>query len=92
MEGEEENRMYAYGPGKAPVETGRMVVKAGTGATYLPEDLHSIHIDGADGAINFHMYGLALEQLHKRRYYNAEEGRWIVFPAHSDIREARAGR
>jgi hypothetical protein len=35
------------------------------------------------------MYGLALEQLHKREYYKADEQRWYVFPAHGDIREAR---
>ena len=53
----------------------------------MPEDLHSIHI--AAPLINFHMYGLALEELHHREYYKAEERAWKVFPPHSDIREAR---
>jgi hypothetical protein len=53
----------------------------------MPEDLHSIHI-GAP-LRNFHMYGLALDQLHSREFYKAEEGVWKVFPAHADIREAR---
>jgi hypothetical protein len=35
------------------------------------------------------MYGLGLEQLDKRRYYKTQENVWSVFPAHSDIREAR---
>ena len=50
----------------------------------------SIHIDAP--LLNFHMYGLALEQLHKREFYQAGEKKWDVFPPHSDIREARAGR
>ena len=54
----------------------------------MPEDLHSIHIDAP--LLNFRMYGLALEQLHRREFYKEKEGRWEVFPAHSDIREARA--
>ena len=48
----------------------------------------SIHISGP--LINFHMYGLALEQLHHREYYKAEEKAWKIFPPHSDIREARS--
>jgi hypothetical protein len=39
--------------------------------------------------LNFHMYGLALEQLSERRYYAPAEGVWRHFPARSDIREAR---
>jgi hypothetical protein len=39
--------------------------------------------------LNFHLYGLALEQLHQREYYSAKDKTWRVFPAHSDIREAR---
>jgi len=38
------------------------------------------------------MYGLALEQLHRREYYKPKENAWAVFPAHSDIREARPVR
>jgi hypothetical protein len=54
---------------------------------FLPEDLHSIHIQAP--LINFHMYGLGLDHLHKREFYKADEGVWRVFPAHADIREAR---
>jgi hypothetical protein len=53
----------------------------------MPEDLHSIHIQAP--LINFHMYGLGLDQLHKREFYKADEKAWRVFPAHADIREAR---
>ena len=84
--GAELNRFYERVDGK-PVEKGEAVVKQGTGVCFLPDDLHSIHIDAP--LINFHMYGLGLDHLHKREFYKADEGVWRVFPAHADIREAR---
>jgi hypothetical protein len=63
------------------------VVKQGTGVAFMPEDLHSIHIEAP--LVNFHMYGLALEQLFHREYFDAKSGAWKIFPPHSDIREAR---
>lgn len=84
--GEELNRFYRRAD-EGVRETGRAVVKQGTGVSFLPDDLHSIHIDAP--ALNLHMYGKGLEQLHRREYYKEEEKRWKVFPAHSDIREAR---
>ena len=69
-------------------ENGRDVVRQGAGVAFMPEDLHSIHIEAP--LLNFHMYGLALEQLHRREFYEEKERRWEVFPAHSDIRDARA--
>ena len=84
--GEEENRFYDRVEGK-PVEKGKAVVKQGTGVCFLPDDLHSIHIQAP--LVNFHMYGLALDHLHSREYYKGDEKAWRVFPAHGDIREAR---
>ena len=84
--GEELNKFYDRAGGGVK-EKGRDVVRQGTGVAFLPEDLHSIHIEAP--LLNFHMYGLALEQLHKREFYKEKEGRWDVFPPHSDIREAR---
>jgi predicted metal-dependent enzyme (double-stranded beta helix superfamily) len=86
--GEEQNRFYDRSPDGGVREKGRDVVRQGTGVAFMPEDLHSIHIEAP--LLNFHMYGLALEQLHRREFYKEKEGRWDVFPAHSDIREARA--
>jgi len=84
--GEELNKFYDRAGGGVR-EKGRDVVRQGTGVAFLPEDLHSIHIEAP--LLNFHMYGLALEQLRQREFYKEKEGRWDVFPAHSDIREAR---
>jgi predicted metal-dependent enzyme (double-stranded beta helix superfamily) len=86
VSGEELNRFYDR-TSDGPREKGRAVVKQGTGVAFMPDDYHSIHISAP--LINFHMYGLALEQLARREYYQADERTWKVFPAHSDIREAR---
>ena len=86
VSGEELNRFYDRAE-KGVREKGQAVVKQGTGVAFLPEDLHSIHIDAP--LVNFHMYGLALDHLHRREFYKADEGVWKVFPAHGDIREAR---
>src|SRR3954467_6588282 len=86
VSGEELNRFYDRAEAGVR-EKGSAVVKQGTGVAFMPEDLPSIHISAP--LINFHMYGLALEQLHHREYYKADECAWKVFPPHSDIREAR---
>src|ERR1051325_7071052 len=87
VSGEELNRFYDRAEDGVR-EKGNAVVKQGTGVAFMPEDLHSIHIQAP--LVNFHMYGLALEQLDHREYYKAEERAWKVFPPHSDIREARS--
>ena len=87
VSGEELNRFYDRADNGVR-EKGNAVVRQGTGVCFMPEDLHSIHIQAP--LVNFHMYGLALEQLHHREYYKAEERAWKVFPPHSDIREARS--
>ena len=90
IRGEELNRLYERDPAGAARENGQYVVRAGTGIAFMPDDLHSIHMEAP--ILNFHMYGVALEELHAREYYKPETKTWQVFPAHSDIREARAGR
>ncbi len=86
--GQELNKFYERAD-DGVVETHDHMVEAGTGVAMLPDDLHSIHIDGP--ALNFHCYGLALERLDEREYFNATEGRWKLFSSVSGIREARSG-
>jgi predicted metal-dependent enzyme (double-stranded beta helix superfamily) len=88
--GAELNRFYERTTEGGVRETGQVMVRQGTGVAFLPEDYHSIHIEAP--LINFHMYGLALEQLPGREFYKPAENAWAVFPAHPDIREARPGR
>ncbi len=87
--GEETNKFYDRTESGGVREKGHShVVRQGSGVAFMPEDLHSIHIRAP--LLNFHMYGLALEQLTRREYYKPEQNAWAVFPPHSDIREARA--
>ncbi|MBI3375724.1 MAG: cysteine dioxygenase [Betaproteobacteria bacterium] len=88
--GEELNRFYDRTSEGGVREKGQSLVRQGSGVAFMPDDLHSIHMDAP--LLNFHMYGLALEQLHRREFYRAAENKWDIFPPHSDIREARAGR
>lgn len=89
VHGEEPNRLYRRTADGGVEETGIEVVGPGSGLTFMPDDLHSLDIPGAAPMLNFHMYGLALEQLSRRQYYTAREHVWRHYPAHSDIREAR---
>ncbi|MEO8558973.1 MAG: cysteine dioxygenase [Rhodospirillales bacterium] len=94
VRGEEENRFYKRadddgGQVGGVEQVGGAVVRQGSGVVFMPKDLHSIHIKGAEPVLNFHMYGLGLEQLHSREFYDPKQQSWRIFPAHTDIREAR---
>lgn len=85
--GDEVNRLYEHAAEGGVREIRQEVVRPGTGVAFMPDDLHSIHIQAP--LLNFHLYGRALEQLPGRKYYKPQENAWAVFPPHSDIREAR---
>ena len=87
VSGKELNRFYDRTP-DGPREKGEYLVEQGTGVAFMPDDYHSIHIDAP--LVNFHMYGLAIDHLPKREFFDARERAWRVFPPHRDIREARA--
>ena len=86
FDGQELNRFFERSD-DGVTQVNDHMVEAGTGVAMLPDDLHSIHIDGP--ALNFHCYGLALERLEEREYYNAKEGKWKIFKGVSGIREGR---
>ncbi len=90
VSGEELNRFYDRTADNGVSERGQHVVRQGTGVSFMPDDLHSIHIEAP--LLNFHMYGLGLEALTRREYFKPAENAWAIFPPHTDIREARAGR
>jgi predicted metal-dependent enzyme (double-stranded beta helix superfamily) len=89
FEGQELNHFYVRSEDGGVDETHEETVQAGRGVAMLPDDLHSIRIDGT--ALNFHCYGLALERLDQREYYDREAGEWKIFSNVAGIREARAG-
>ena len=61
-------------------------VRFGTGVTLMPDDIHSIHIEGEEKTVHLHMYGLALEQLHERVMYDQQMGTYKTFPASQNIK------
>ena len=87
FEGQELNKFYERREVGSPPQTHEHMVEAGTGVAMLPEDLHSIHLTGR--ALNFHMYGLALERLDKREYYSETDETWKFFPGINGIVEGR---
>lgn len=87
IDGNELNRTYQRSAEGGVNQTGEYLVSAGGGIAFLPDDLHSIHISGDQPVLNFHMYGLGLEQLHRREFYNPDKHEWKHFPANSGIRD-----
>ncbi len=69
-------------------QTGEFTVSFGYGVTLMPDDIHSIHIEGEEKTVHLHMYGLALEQLVERVMYNTQAGTYKVFPATQNIKWA----
>ncbi len=87
IRGEELNRFYRRSNGGVEV-VGSHMVRPGSGVSFLPDDLHSIHITDNEAVINFHMYGLGLEYLTEREYYDTGSGSWKKFRDRSNIVDA----
>ncbi len=87
IRGDELNRFYQR-TDDGVEESGSHTVQPGTGVTLLPDDLHSIHITDDEAVINFHMYGLALECLTERVYFDRRSGDWKVFRSDTNIIDA----
>ena len=86
FEGQELNRFYDRSDDGVK-ETHSSMVEAGAGVAMLPDDLHSIRIDGE--ARVFHCYGLALEKLPNPEYFSESDRTWKNFERATSIREAR---
>lgn len=87
IRGDELNRLYRRTENGVE-QTGEHTVRLGTAVSLLPDDLHSIHIDDDNAVINFHMYGLALECLTEREYYDTKNETWKIYRSVANIVDA----
>ena len=87
IRGDELNRLYRRTEDGVE-QIGEHTVRLGTAVSLLPDELHSIHIDDENAVINFHMYGLALECLTEREYYDRKSNTWKIYSSVSNIIDA----
>ncbi|KJK24950.1 cysteine dioxygenase [Burkholderiaceae bacterium 16] len=87
VQGDELNRVYrrtddGSNPERASIELEReLVVRPGTPISFLPQDIHSIHVVGDAPTLHFHLYGRPLETLTGRIGIEPETGHIVNYNA-----------
>jgi predicted metal-dependent enzyme (double-stranded beta helix superfamily) len=87
IDGAELNRLYrridnGRDPDRAQLELAQeVVVRPGVPIAFLPDDIHSIHVGGADPTLHFHLYGRPLETLTGRLGFETDTGLVVRYNA-----------
>jgi predicted metal-dependent enzyme (double-stranded beta helix superfamily) len=95
VRGEEHNRVYQRTDdgsveGKGTVRVAReFTVRQGAGICLMPDDIHSIHMDGPETKMHLHMYGVAIPHQDARMCFDMADGTYRHFRPHPDIIDAR---
>ncbi|EJL93806.1 hypothetical protein PMI16_00478 [Herbaspirillum sp. CF444] len=85
IKGEELNRLYrrdddGSNPEQAKISlTRELTVQPGTSISFLPDDLHSIHVQGDQPTLHFHLYGRPLDTLSGRIGIEPDTGRIVNY-------------
>ncbi len=85
VKGAELNRLYQRDddrsdPDQAKISlTREVIVQPGTAISFLPDDLHSIHVQGDQPTLHFHLYGRPLDTLNGRIGIDPESGRIVNY-------------
>jgi predicted metal-dependent enzyme (double-stranded beta helix superfamily) len=85
IKGEELNRVYrrtdqGEDPGYAKLELDKeVIVRPGVTIAFLPDDIHSIHVEGSEPTLHLHLYGQPLETLTDRIGIEAHTGKIVRY-------------
>ena len=85
IKGQELNRLYqrdddGSNPEQAQISlTRELTVQPGTSISFLPDDLHSIHVQGDQPTLHFHLYGRPLDTLSGRIGIEPDTGRIVNY-------------
>lgn len=85
VKGAELNRLYQRDDdGSDPHQekisiTRELTVQPGTPISFLPDDLHSIHVQGSEPTLHFHLYGRPLDTLTGRIGIDPASGRIVNY-------------
>lgn len=96
IEGAELNRVYrrtddGRDPDHAKLELLReVVVRPGVPIAFLRDDIHSIHVGGAQPTLHFHLYGRPLETLTGRLGFEPDTGRIVRYNAEHMLQATQA--